>query len=155
MNHFTFESHWDAIKVQLKKRYKQLADEDLELIKGKGDELFAGLREKLDLSARDLKSLLEELESSAGGRIEHVKAKAADIADDVLEKVENTFDEVKGKGAEVVGEVKAQAGVAFKEARKRIGSLRKDGEEYVRQNPREVLVAALCAGFVAGLLIRR
>lgn len=155
MKHFTFESHWDAMKGQLKKRYKELADEDLELAKGKGEELFDGLRKKLDMTARDLKSLLEELEAGDGGRIEQVKAKAADIADDVREKFGDAVEEVKAKGAEAVEEVKAQATVAYKAARKQIRSLREDGEKYVRHNPREVLVAALCAGFVAGLLIRR
>jgi ElaB/YqjD/DUF883 family membrane-anchored ribosome-binding protein len=155
MKHFTFESHWNAIKGQLKKRYKQFANEDLNLITGRGEELFDGLRQKLNMTARDLKSLLEELEAGAGGRMEQVKAKAADIADDVREKFGDAIDEAKTKGAAVAGEVKAHAGVAYKEARKGLVSLRKEGEEYVRQNPREVLVAAVCAGFVASLLIRR
>ena len=155
MKHFTFESHWDSIKTALKKRFDHLTDKDLAFVEGKGEELFARLREKLELPARDLKALLEELEADATGRVEQFKTKAAELAGDVREKFDDAVEGAKTKGAAMADEVKLQAGVAMEEARKRVRTLRKDGEEYVRQNPREVLVAALCAGFVAGLLVRR
>ena len=155
MKHFTFENQWDAIKGQLKERFAQLTDDDLAFVTGKGEELLARLREKLGLSAHDLNALLEELKEKASGRVEQVKAKAAELADDVRAKVGAAVEDVKAKGAAAADEVKAQAGVAYDQARKRARSLREDGEEYVRQNPRETLVAAVCAGFVAGLLIRR
>jgi ElaB/YqjD/DUF883 family membrane-anchored ribosome-binding protein len=155
MKHFTFDDHWDAIKGRLKQRFGQLTDDDLAFVTGKGEELFARLRETLGLSAHDLNALLEELKANAAGRVEQAKMKAADLADDVRAKVSAAVEDVKAKGAAVAEDVKAQAGVAYEEARKRARTLREDAEEYVRQNPRESLVAALCAGFVAGLLIRR
>ena len=155
MNKFTFENQWDSIKGQLKQRFAQLTDDDLAFVTGKGEELLARLREKLGLSAHDLNALLEELKEKATGRVEQVKAKAADLADDVRTKVGSAVEDMKAKGSAAAEEVKAQAGVAYDQARQRARTLLEDGEEYVRQNPRESLVAALCAGFVAGLLIRR
>ena len=144
MKHFIFETDLEAIKAQLKERYGQLTDDDLTFVAGKSEELLARLRKKLGLSGHDLNELLNELKANANGRVEQVKAKAEDFADEVRAKL--------GKAAE---EVRAQAGVAYDEARQRVRTLREDGEEYVRQNPCETLVAAVCAGFVAGLLIRR
>ena len=155
MKQSSFENHWDAIKGQLKHRYAQLTDDDLAFVAGKTEELLARLREKLGLSAHDLDALLQELKANAAGRMEQMKEKAADIADDVRAKVGAAVEDAKVKGAAAAGEVKAQAGVAYDHARQRARTLREDGEEYVRHNPRESLVAALCAGFVAGLLIRR
>lgn len=155
MKHFTFDNHWDEIKGQLKQRFGQLTDDDLTFAEGKGEELLARLREKLGLSASDLNALLDELKAGTTGRIAQAKAKAAELADDVRARVGAAVEDVKAKGAAVAEDVKAQAGVAYDEARQRVRTLREDGEEYVRQNPRETLVAALCAGFVAGLLIRR
>lgn len=155
MKHFTFENHWDAIKSQLKQRFSQLTDDDLDFVAGKGEELLARLRKKLGLSAAELKALLEELEAGAASRVEQIKARAADLAGDVRHKVEAAVDDVKAKGAAAVEDIKEQAGAAYQEARQQVRGLCKDGEEYVRQNPRDALVAALCAGFVAGLLIRR
>lgn len=154
MKHFSYENQWDAIKGQLKHRYAQLTDDDVAFVAGKSEELLARLREKLGLSGHDLDALLQELKANGAGRMEQVKAKAADIADDVRAKVGAAVEDVKEKGAAAAEEVKAQAGVAYDQARQRVRTLREDGEEYVRHNPRESLVAALCAGFVAGLLIR-
>lgn len=155
MKHSSLENSWDAIKGQLKQRYGQLTDDDLTFAEGKGDELLARLREKLGLSQHDLNGVLDELKANGAGRVEQVKARAADLADDVRAKVGSAVEDIKAKGSAAAEEVKVQAGVAYDEARKRARTLREDGEEYVRQNPRESLVAALCAGFVAGLLIRR
>lgn len=155
MKHSIIENHWDAIKGQLKQRYAHLTDDDLKFVAGKSEELLARLREKLGLTANDLDGLLQELKGNATGKMEQVKATAADFADDVRAKVGEVVEEAKVKGAAAAEEVKAQAGVAYDHARERARTLREDGEEYVRHNPRESLVAALCAGFVAGLLIRR
>lgn len=144
MKHFTLENNWDAIKGQLKQRYAQLTDDDLTFISGKGEELLARLREKLSLSEHDLEVVLDDL-----------KAKSTGIADEVRAKIGAAVDDVKTKGAAVAEEVKTQAEVAYNQARRRARTLREDGEEYVRHNPRETLFAALCAGFVAGLLLRR
>lgn len=155
MKHSTLENSWDSIKGQLKQRYAQLTDDDLVFATGKAEELLRRLREKLSMSEHDLNALLDELKGQAASRVEQVKAKAGELADDVRAKVGEVVEDVKTKGAAAAEEVKAQAGVAYDQARKRARTLRDEGEEYVRHNPRECLVAALCAGFVAGLMIRR
>ena len=155
MKHFAFENHWDAIKGQLKQRYGQLADDDLAFVEGKGDELLARLREKLGLSNKDLTALLNELQDEAGGKLEHLKARVGEFADDARAKAGAVADDLKARAAALGGEARAQAEAAYGQARQRARSLRGDGENYVRQNPRESLLAAVCAGFVAGLLIRR
>ena len=125
MKHFTFDNRWDEIKGQLKQRFAQLTDEDLTFVEGRAAELLARLREKLSLSAQDLEALLNEL-------WEAVETRAGRLADELRDK----------------------AGATYDQARQRARGLLDEGGEYVRKNPRESLVAALCAGFVAGLLIR-
>ena len=143
MNHFTFDNRWDEIKGKLKQRYGQLTDDDLTFAEGKGEEMLARLSEKLGVSPDEMDAKLDEFYQTASGRLDKAREKAAVIA-----------DEVRAKATAAAGEVKAQAGVAYDQARERARSLREDGEEYVRQNPRECVVAALCAGFIVGLLIR-
>ena len=155
MKHFTFDNHWDAIKGQLKQRYGQLAEDDLAFVEGKGEELLARLREKLGLSAKDLDALLNELHDAVGGGLGQVKARVGELASEARAKAGEMADDLKATAATLGEEARAQAGVAYDQARQRVRSLREDGEEYVRQNPRESLMAAVCAGFVAGLLIRR
>ncbi len=155
MKHFSIGSHWDAIKGQLKERYSQLTDHDLAYVEGKGEELLAHLRGKLHMSAKHLDEVLAELHDEAGGKLEQLKTKVGEIAHDAREKAGELTDAFKVKAAALGEEVKAQAAAAYDNVRQRTRTLLEEGGEYVRQNPRHSLLAALCAGFVAGLLIRR
>lgn len=143
MNQFTFDNRWDEVKGKLKQRYGQLTDDDLTFTEGKGEELLARLRGKLGMSSEDLDGELSALRREVGSRVDQAREKASEIA-----------GEVRARASAAATDVKAQAGVAYDQARERARSLQEDGEEYVRQNPRESLVAALLAGFVVGLLIR-
>lgn len=155
MKDFTYQSHWDEIKGQLKQRFAQLTDDDLAFVEGKGEELLGRLREKLSMSSKDLSALLGELNTTASDRLENAKAKLGAMASDVREKASAVADDVKAKAAAAADEVKAQATVAYGHAREKARGFFSDGEEYVRQNPRESIFAAICAGFVAGMMIRR
>jgi uncharacterized protein YjbJ (UPF0337 family) len=142
MKHFTFDNRWDEIKGKLKQRFGQLTDDDLTFAEGKGEELLARLREKVGMSSEDLDAVLDEF-YAAGSRAGAVRQKTAELVDDV-----------RAKAAVAASEVKSQAGVAYDQARQQARGFWQDGEEYVRQNPRESIVTALFAGFIAGLLIR-
>ena len=155
MKHFSIENHWDAIKGQLKQRYAQLTDDDLSFVEGKGEELLARLRGKLHMSAKHLDEVLSELHDAAGGKLDQIKAKVGEFAHDAREKAGELTDAFKEKAAAVGDQVKEQAAAAYESARERGRTLLEEGTEYVRHNPRQSLLAALCAGFVAGLLIRR
>lgn len=155
MKNFTYESHWDEIKGQLRQRFAQLTDADLAFAEGKGEELLARLREKLGMSAKDLNGLLTELNSAAGDGLQKARAKLGEVAGDLRERANVVAGDVKAKATAAAEEVKAQASVAYDQARARARGLFSEGEEYVRQNPRDSILAALCAGFVAGMLIRR
>ena len=155
MKHFSIDSRWDAIKGQLRQRYAHLTDHDLAYVEGKGEELLAHLRAKLHISAKHLDEMLSELHDAAGGAMEQAKEKIGALAHDAREKAGELKDAFKDKAAAVGEEVKAQAAAAYDTARQRTRTLLEEGSEYVRQNPRQSLLAAVCAGFVAGLLIRR
>ncbi len=143
MKHFTFDNHWDEIKGKLKQRYGQLTDDDFAFAEGKGEELLARLRERLGVSSEDLNAVLDEFYVEVGSRVEMARQKTAELA-----------DEVRARAVAAAHEMKAQAGVAYDHARQQARGFWHDGEEYVRRNPRESLVAAVFAGFVAGLLMR-
>ena len=63
-------------------------------------------------------------------------------------------DDLKHAASAKAEEFKGQAGEAYDQARQKARTLHEDAEEYVREKPRQALMTALAAGFVAGLLIR-
>ena len=155
MKHFTFDNHWAAIQGQLKQRYAQLTDDDLLFAEGKGEELLARLRHKLALSTDALGNLLAELHAEALTKWEQVKDKVTDLASDARKQAGDLADNWKDKAAAVGGEVKAKTEAACCSAMKQVRTFHEDGEEYVRLHPGKSVLVAVCAGFVAGLLIRR
>lgn len=151
----TYESHWDEMKGKLKQRFGQLTDDDLMFVKGKGEELLGRLREKLNMSEHELHDTLTELKSSGAAGVENAKAKIGAVVDEAREKASAVASDVKARASAAAEDVKAQASAAYDDARVRARGLFSEGEEYVRHNPRECVLAALFAGFVAGILIRR
>lgn len=158
MNTFTFDGSWNQVKGKLRQKYGQLTDDDLEFTEGKGEELLGRLQRKLGMSEEELDSILNELKGSGGGvrgRVDQVRAKAAEVAGDVRARAGEIAGDVRAAASAKADELKAQAGEVYDQARRRVTTLRGDGEEYIRHNPREALITALAAGFVVGLLIRR
>jgi uncharacterized protein YjbJ (UPF0337 family) len=155
MNQFEFESSWNEIKGLLRQKYGQLTDNDVQFVEGKGEELLGRLQAKLGMSAEELHSTLRELQAQTWNgvgkfreQIGQARAKAVELATDVKERVTHAAGDLKAAASAKTEEMTAMA-------RDKAQTMRVDGEEYVRQNPRQALIGALAAGFVVGLLLRR
>ncbi len=149
------ESSWGSIKGKLKQRYGQLTDDDLSFAEGKGEELLSRLQGKLGISREELDSNLDELTSTTAGKIEQVKGKAAEVSDQIRAKVGDVVDDFKHRAATLGEDAKAQGAAAYDEAQQRVRGLWDEGEEYVRANPRESVLVAVAAGFLAGIMFVR
>jgi len=162
MTTFAIDASWNQIKGKLQQRFAQLTDDDLLFVEGKGDELLGRLQSKLGMGAEEVDALLHRMQgelaeaTAAGtGAIGSVKAAAGQFADDFKGKATEVVDDLKHAASVKAEEFKGQAGEAYNQARQKARTLHEDAEEYVRQKPREVLLTAIAAGFVAGLLLRR
>jgi uncharacterized protein YjbJ (UPF0337 family) len=151
MTTLDLKANWNQIKGSLRQRYAILTDDDLNFVEGKGEELLGRLQEKLGIGAEELQHVLHELDEKAGGvrgKVEEAKAKAVAIFDDVKHQASGYADDAKAV-------VSLKAEEVVEQAKKRARTLHEDAEEYVRHQPRQALLIALAAGFVAGLLLRR
>lgn len=157
MNKFTFDASWDEVKGKLRQKYGQLTDDDLEFAEGKGEELFGRLQNRLGMSEDELQATLNELKGPGGVRekVEQAKARASEVAGDLKTRAAGIAGDVRHAAGEKAEELRAQAGEVYDTAVRRVSTMRGDGEEYIRHNPRESLISALAAGFVLGLLLRR
>ena len=162
MNKFTFDGSWNEIKGKLRQKYAQLMDNDLEFAEGKGEEFLGRLQSRLGIGAEELHKTLNDLKhevaSIAGGvqgKFESAKQKVSEVAHDVTAKVTEVAGSLKDGAAEQAEHLKQKAGEVYDDARHKVRSWHEDGEDYVREQPRTAVFAALAAGFVIGLLIRR
>lgn len=162
MTKFSFDGSWNQIKGKLQQQFGQLTDDDLQFAEGKGGELLGRLQSKLGMGAEQVEELLTKLKGEvadsgegAKGTIESMKTAAGQFADDMKGKASGVVDDLKTAASAKAGEFKGQAGEACDQARQKARTLHEDAEEYVREKPRQALMTAIAAGFVAGLLIRR
>jgi len=61
MNKLTIEGNWNEIKGKLKKKYGDLTDNDLTYAKGKEEELFGRLQQRLGKSKDEIKKEIDNL----------------------------------------------------------------------------------------------
>jgi|GEM_PF-333934 len=160
MNTFTIDGSWNQIKGKLLQKFAQLTDDDLSFIEGKGEELFGRLQTKLGMGKDELFEMLEELKSTLHGsalrqKVEQAKSKVAEITEDLRNKASHIADDIKVSASLKAGQLKAQAGDVYINARQRANTLHESMNKQVRQKPRQSVLAALAAGFVLGLLVRR
>lgn len=69
--------------------------------------------------------------------------------------VKQAADDLKSAAQNKAEELRQRAGDAYDEARNRASGYRKDGEDYVRENPARAILTALGIGFLIGLIFRR
>jgi uncharacterized protein YjbJ (UPF0337 family) len=151
MTTYQLESTWDTLKGKLKQRYGQLTDDDLTFAEGKGEELLGRLQAKLGISRAELEWTLDDLAATAEGNLEQAKGRAAEFSD----QVRDVMQDVKQRATAIGEDAKAKGAAAYDEARQRARGLLDEGEQYVRTNPRESILAAVVAGFVAGIVVFR
>lgn len=61
MNKLTIEGNWNEIKGKLKQKYGNLTDNDLAFAKGKEEELYGRLQQKLGKTKDEIKREIESL----------------------------------------------------------------------------------------------
>jgi len=61
MNKLTIEGNWNEIKGKLKKKYGDLTDNDLTYAKGKEEELFGRLQQRLGKSKEEIKKEIDNI----------------------------------------------------------------------------------------------
>ena len=162
MNTFIFDGSWNQIKGVLRQKFAQLTDADLEFIQGKGEELLGRLQTKLGLNRDELEDLLENIKATVSAstqavheKLGQVKARATEIAGQWKERAGAVADDFAARASSAAAGVGDRVGEAYGQARERAQSLRECGEERVRRNPREAILAAVAVGFLAGLLVCR
>lgn len=160
MKTFAIDGSWNQIKGKLQQKFAQLTDDDMSFVEGKTEELFGRLQTKLGLSLSELYVLLNDLKASLNGnkvwdKISQVKNTAAGFVDEIRDKATHYADDVRATASMKTGELKSQAEKVYKIARQRADHLHRTLKNRVRRKPRQSLLAALAAGFVVGLMVRR
>ena len=98
---------------------------------------------------------IESAKAYAKEAAEHLRATAEAKARELREKAGAKAQEFREKAEAKAHEFRERAEHGYGEARARTRTMQEDGEAYIRENPTKSVLAALAAGFVIGLVMRR
>ena len=71
------------------------------------------------------------------------------------EQASHTAEDSKSAAATVTKDYTEKTNATLDEAKKRLRTLRDDGEDYVRTNPVKAVLGALGVGFILGVMLKR
>ena len=125
------QGQWNQLRGQVKAKWGQLSDDDLQIQGGNVDQLVGRIQQKTGEGREAIEKFLGELSSKGASAI----AQASDTA---------------GRYAQVAGErLREGYGSLSEEARQRLEA----ADHHIRQNPGQSVAAALGIGIAVGLVV--
>jgi len=125
------QGQWNQLKGQVKEKWGQLSDDDLQIQGGNVDQLVGKIQQKTGEGREAIEKFLGELTSKGGSAI----SQAAEAA--------------RGFASTAGDRLRDQYGNLSDEARQRLDS----AQDLVRQNPGQSVAAAFGIGIVVGLVV--
>ena len=125
------QGQWNKLRGQVKEKWGQLTDDDLQIHGGNFDQLIGKIQQKTGEGREAIEKFLTELTSKGGS-----------VASQAAEAVGNFAHTAGDRFRDQYGQVSEQARQKFDAT-----------QDLVRQNPTQSIAAAFGVGLVAGLVV--
>ena len=147
INQQTLQGNWNELKGQLKKKWGQLTDNELDRVEGNTDQLIGLLQRKTGETKAAIESSLDEMMESSAAMLANAGDVVRNVANNATEKVQEASHYV-AESAQAVSE----------EAIKQVQAGYTQTKRVVASRPVESLAVCfgvgLVTGIVAGLMMR-
>ena len=130
-NEQILEGNWKEIKGKLRKKWKQLTDDDLPQIRGEADQIIGVIQHKTGEARDAIERYLQEVSGSAVSAIGTAAESVRDYAQHASESVQHTA----------------------KQAADRVRAGYHDAGRFVRDRPGKSLLVCFGVGVIAGVVI--
>lgn len=131
MNSQQLQGRWNQVKGQLKEKWGQLTDDDLQQFNGNADQLVGVIQRRTGDTRQQIEQAVEQMLSDSSSMVSRATEAATEYANAASEQFRNTYDNVSEQ---------FQGGY-------------EQAEEMVRSRPAESIAVALGVGVVTGLMI--
>jgi uncharacterized protein YjbJ (UPF0337 family) len=123
--------YWNEIKGNIREKWGQLSENDLERFKGNVDQLVGYVQQRTGQSRQEIEAFLAEAARKASGLAQRVRDTTTEFTSRAAETVQQQYGQVSEK----IGESYAEA------------------QDMVRRNPVESTVTAFGVGVLCGVLL--
>ncbi len=136
------QGQWNNLRGQVKKKWGQLTDDDLQIQGGNVDQLVGKIQQKTGDSREAIEKFLGELTS-------HGSSAVATAAEAVGNFAQQTGERLRDQYGNVAGQLRDQYGNIASQARDRYDH----AQDMVRHNPGQSVAAAFGVGLVVGVVV--
>ncbi len=125
------QGQWNKLKGQVKEKWGQLTDDDLQITGGNVDQLVGRIQQKTGIAREAVEKFLTDLTQHGGSTVAHAAQAVGDFAHTAGDRLRDGY-----------GQVSEQVRERYESA-----------EDLVRHNPGQSVAAAFGIGLVAGLIV--
>jgi uncharacterized protein YjbJ (UPF0337 family) len=125
------QGQWNRLKGQVKEKWGQLTDDDLNITGGNVDQLVGKIQQKTGVARESIEKFLNDLTSHGSSAVAQAAQAVGDFAHQAGGRIRENYENVSGQVRE-----------RYEEA-----------EDLVRHNPAQSVAAAFGIGLVAGLIV--
>ena len=131
VNQQTLQGHWNEIKGQLRRRWSELSQDDLEAFHGNVDELVGLIQRKSGEARATIETVLDDLTKNGASAFARTAEEVRDYVEDAAERIQEG-------------------------SRQAVDSVRQgyeDVQDVVRDRPTESVAVCFGLGVITGLLL--
>jgi len=136
------QGRWNELRGQVKQKWGQLTDDDLQIHGGNVDQLVGKIQQKTGVGREAIESFLGDLTSRGSSAV----SSAAQAVGNFAQQAGDRFRDQYGNISE---QARAQYGQFADQARDRLES----AQDVVRHNPGQSVAAAFGVGLVVGVVV--
>jgi uncharacterized protein YjbJ (UPF0337 family) len=125
------QGQWNKLKGQVKEKWGQLTDDDLNISGGNVDQLVGKIQQKTGVARESIEKFLNDLTSHGSSAVAQAAQAVGDFAHQAGGRIRENYENVSGQ------------------VRERYDA----AEDLVRHNPAQSVAAAFGIGLVAGLIV--
>jgi uncharacterized protein YjbJ (UPF0337 family) len=125
------QGQWNRLKGQVKEKWGQLTDDDLQITGGNVDQLVGRIQQKTGVARESIEKFLNDLTSHGSSAVAQATQAVGDFAHQAGGRIRENYENVAGQARE-----------RYEQA-----------EDLVRHNPGQSVAAAFGIGIVAGLIV--
>jgi uncharacterized protein YjbJ (UPF0337 family) len=125
------QGQWNKLKGQVKEKWGQLTDDDLNISGGNVDQLVGKIQQKTGVARETIEKFLNDLTSHGSSAVAQAAQAVGDFAHQAGGRIRENYENVSGQ------------------VRERYDA----AEDLVRHNPAQSVAAAFGIGLVAGLIV--
>ena len=143
-----FKGNWNEIKGQIREKWGDVTDDELDKVEGKSEQLVGVIQRNTGAARDEINKFISSISDAGAAMVEQASDSIRNHAGDATERVRDAAAYAQESAVELANQIGDQAAVGYEQA-----------QEIVRRRPAESLAVCfgvgVLAGVVGGLLLRR